>query len=102
MLRRSVGNRIAWEREYLLRIIPDEDQVIDARWIQYYDELPPKNKENEYINSFISVDLAISQSATADYTAIILIHVYGHKPEDRHYYIDKRFVNKKLDSSGYA
>lgn len=96
VLRRSVGNRIAWEREYLLRIIPDEDQVIDARWIQYYDELPPKNKENEYINSFLSVDLAISQSATADYTAIILIHVYGYKPEDRSYYIDKRFVNKKL------
>ncbi|TXG76341.1 hypothetical protein E6P97_03700 [Patescibacteria group bacterium] len=43
-----------------------------------------------------SVDLAISQSATADYTAIIIIHVYGFKPENRRYYIDKKFINKKI------
>lgn len=95
-LRRNVGNKIAWEREYMLRIIPDEDQVIDARWMQYYDELPEKTESNEYINSFLSVDLAISQSATADYTAIIIIHVFGYKPEDRRYYIDKKFINKKI------
>ncbi len=95
-LRRNVGNKIAWEREYMLRIIPDEDQVIDARWMQYYDELPEKTEANEYINSFLSVDLAISQSATADYTAIIIIHVFGYKPEDRRYYIDKKFINKKI------
>ncbi|CAN5713763.1 phage terminase large subunit [soil metagenome] len=95
-LRRNVGNKIAWEREYMLRIIPDEDQVIDAKWMQYYDEIPEKTEANEYINSFLSVDLAISQSATADYTAIIIIHVYGFKPEDRKYYIDKKFINKKI------
>jgi predicted phage terminase large subunit-like protein len=95
-LRRNVGNKIAWEREYMLRIIPDEDQVIDAGWVQYYDELPEKTEANEFINSFLSVDLAISQSATADYTAIIIIHVFGFKPEDRKYYIDRKFVNKKL------
>ena len=95
-LRRNVGNKIAWEREYMLRIIPDEDQVIDARWVQYYAELPEKTEANEYINSFLSVDLAISQSATADYTAIIIIHVFGYKPEDRRYYIDKKFINKKI------
>lgn len=95
-LRRNVGNKIAWEREYMLRIIPDEDQVIDAKWMQYYDEIPEKTEANEYVNSFLSVDLAISQSATADYTAIIIIHVYGFKPEDRKYYIDKKFINKKI------
>lgn len=95
-LRRTIGNKIAWEREYMLRIVPDEDQVIDATWMRYYDVLPGKNEANEYINSFLSVDLAISQSATADYTAIIIIHVYGYKPEDRKYYIDKQFINKKI------
>ena len=95
-LKRNVGNKIAWEREYMLRIIPDEDQVIDARWMQYYDELPEKTEANEYINSFLSVDLAISQSATADFTAVIIIHVYGFKPENRRYYIDKTFINKKI------
>lgn len=95
-LRRNVGNKIAWEREYMLRIIPDEDQVIDAKWMKYYEELPEKTEASEYINSFLSVDLAISQSATADYTAIIIIHVFGLKPENRRYFIDKKFVNKKI------
>lgn len=96
ILQRSVGSKIAWEREYMLRIIPDEDQVIDPAWIQYYDELPSLTKANEYINSFISVDLAISQKSTADYTAILIIHVFGYAPENRRYYIDARFVNKRI------
>ncbi len=95
-LRRSIGNKISWEREYMLRIIPDEDQVIDSRWVQYYGELPARTSDNEYINSFISVDLAISQAATADKTAVVIIHLYGFKPEDRRYYIDVRYVNDKL------
>jgi predicted phage terminase large subunit-like protein len=95
-LRRTIANKIAWEREYMLRIIPDEDQVIDTRWLQYYDELPEKSEENEYINSFVSVDLAISEKASADCTAIVIVHVYGFKPQDRKYYIDKRFINDRI------
>lgn len=95
-LRRTVGNKIAWEREYMLRIIADEDQVIHPEWIKSYDNLPAMTKENEYVNSFISVDLAISQKDTADYTAIIVIHLFGYKPENRRYYVDHRFINKRL------
>jgi predicted phage terminase large subunit-like protein len=95
-LRRTIANKIAWEREYMLRIIPDEDQVIDANWIQYYDELPAKTGANEYINSFVSVDLAISEKASADCTAIVIVHVFGYKNGDRKYYIDKRFINDRI------
>ena len=95
-LKRSIGNRVSWEREYMLRIIPDEDQVIDKDWVKLYSELPEKTETNEYIGSFISVDLAISLKASADYTAIVILHVYGFKPEDRKYYVDKRFINKRL------
>jgi len=95
-LMRAVGNKIAWEREYMLRIIPDDDQVIDGNWIQYYDQLPDKIESNQYINSFVSVDLAISQKTTADCTAIVIVHVFGHKPEDRRYYIDLWFINKRM------
>jgi predicted phage terminase large subunit-like protein len=95
-LRRTIGNKIAWEREYMLRIIPDEDQIIDARWIQYYDELPEKTAANEYINSFVSVDLAISEKASADCTAIVIVHVFGFKPEERNYYIDRQFINARI------
>lgn len=96
VLRRTVGNKIAWEREYMLRIIADEDQVIDSQWIKYYDELPAMTEANEYINSFVSVDLAISQKATADCTAIVIIHLFGHEAEDRRYFIDPRFVNRRI------
>lgn len=95
-LRRKVGNKVAWEREYMLRIIADDDQVIDGKWIRFYDRLPDMTRENEYINSFVSVDLAISQKSTADCTAIVIIHVFGNKPEDRHYYIDQRYINKRI------
>jgi len=95
-LRRSTGNKISWEREYMLRIVADEDQVIDKEWVKFYDELPEKTETNQFVNSFISVDLAISQKSTADYTAIVIIHVFGHKSEDRKYYIDRRFINKRM------
>lgn len=93
--KRTIGNKVAWHREYLLEILPDEDQIIDARSIQFYDELPAMNQENEYLNSFISADLAISQKDTADYTAIVIVHAYGFSPKERRYYIDKRIVNKR-------
>lgn len=96
ILRRSIGNKISWEREYMLRIIPDDDQVIDSAWIRTYDNLPEKTKDNEYINSFISVDLAISQRAAADCTAIVIIHVFGYELEDRKYYVDRQFINKRM------
>ena len=31
--KRKAGNEFAWEREYMLRIVPDEDQAIHREWI---------------------------------------------------------------------
>ena len=73
---KMVGNRIAWQREYLLNIIPDADQIINPKWFRYYDELPLKNKEKRYLNTVIAVDLAISEKTRADYNAIVVMHVY--------------------------
>ena len=74
---RKSGDEYAWQREYLLNIIADEDQVIDERWIQYYDDLP--KEPDTYRGLYMGVDLAISQKETADYTAIVsgLLHGYG-------------------------
>jgi predicted phage terminase large subunit-like protein len=91
-----VGNRIAWQREYLLNIIPDADQIIDPKWIKYYDVLPAKDRNNQYLNSFVCVDLAISEKTSADCTAIVVLHVYGYETRNRRYYIDKRYVNKRM------
>lgn len=95
-LKRTVGNRIAWEREFMLRIVADEDQIIDPTWIKYYDELPPMTEQSQYINTFFGVDLAISEKTSADYTAVVPIHAFGYKPEDRSYYVDPHFINKRL------
>ena len=96
---KSLGNTRAWQREYLLLIVPDEGQIIDPAWIKYYstDELPEKDIEkNKYINTYIGVDLAISESNWADYTAIIVVHAFGTTPNKRRYYIDPHFVNRRI------
>lgn len=93
---KKVIDERSWLREYMLRIVPDNDQVIMPEWIQYYDELPPKDKEHQFIGIFIGVDLAISEKTSADCTAVVVFHVYGHETKDRKYYIDKRFINKRV------
>jgi predicted phage terminase large subunit-like protein len=96
VLKRTIGNKIAWEREFMLRIVADEDQIIDPAWIHFYDELPEMTGQNQYINTFLGVDLAISEKTSADFTTVVPVHAYGYKPEDRRYYIDPHFINKRL------
>lgn len=71
--KKKSGSEIAWQREYLLRIISDGDQVINPEWIQYYKELPPDN-DLSYVAT--GVDLAISEKETADYTAMVSAKIY--------------------------
>lgn len=89
---RQVGNEIAWQREYLLRIIPSDEQVIDPKWIQFYDELPSKG---EFRHVVIGVDLAISKKETADYTAIVPALLYGYE-EDFQVYILPLIINRRM------
>lgn len=69
-LRKEVMSKQAWEREYLLKIIPDDEQIIDPLWIRTYHEIPSDMKR---LGIFVGVDLAISEKTTADYTAMIPI-----------------------------
>lgn len=55
-----------YSREYLLRIVEADDQVVTE--IQRYDTPPPKEKVEKIV---IGVDLAISLKKTADYTALV-------------------------------
>lgn len=90
--RRRVGNDISWKREFLLVIVPDEDQAIDPAWIHYYDELPKNEKPRKIL---IGVDPAISQKETADYTAIVVAYVYGYEKDFR-VYIRPFPINKRV------
>lgn len=62
----------AWMREFMLEIIPEEDQVVTLSMISRYDTLPPLLK-GETERYFVGVDLAISTRSSADYTAAVKI-----------------------------
>ncbi len=88
----KVGNRIAWEREYMLRLISPEDQLIKPEWITYYDELPPLRNLSRIV---VGIDLAIQQKETSDYTSMIVVYAFG-KGKKAQYYIAKPIINKRM------
>lgn len=70
--RKRVGE-VAWQREYLLKVVAEEDQIIKPEDIHYYDELP-KNAVASLKGH--GIDLAISQAANADFTTDVEGDVY--------------------------
>jgi len=91
----KVASEISWQREYLLRIIPSDDQVIYPEWINYYDDLPGV-KSKAYRGTYAGVDLAISSGDSADFTAIVSAHVYG-RAEKLRIYILPNPLRQKLN-----
>lgn len=65
--KREVVDLRTWQREYLLKIVPEEGQVVEDEWIRYWDTLPKMRA------IAIGTDLAISKKEVADYTAICVI-----------------------------
>lgn len=94
-LKRTIGNERAWQREILLKIIADEDQIIKPEWIQYYDELPGKDGLEHRLTG-TGVDLAISKRDTADYTAMVTGKLYGYEDEFT-VFIMPNPINAKMD-----
>ncbi len=94
--KQKIGSEVAWQREYLLRIVPDEDRLVRPEWIKYYDELPdPKSKDFRYTAT--GVDLAISKDEKADYTAMVTASLYG-EGADLKIYIHPNSVNERFTS----
>jgi len=89
----KVGNEQAWYREYLLKILPDSDRVIRRDWIKKYEKLPDFRKGYRF--TAVGVDLAISLKDTADFTAILVAHVFGYSDEMQ-IYIEPSPINERL------
>jgi predicted phage terminase large subunit-like protein len=69
-----VGNNIIWQREYLLKILAEEEQVVKESDIVYYENERLQLKGSLGINAVdagAGVDLAISEKQTADFTAMV-------------------------------
>lgn len=98
--KRRAGNEFAWQREYLLVIVPSEEQAIHRDWIRYYDELPerklidPRYSYRSHVEIRIGVDLAISQREAADYTAMVIGWLFEEKDGYKIYIL--RNINKKI------
>jgi len=93
-LRKSIGNEITWQRDYLLRAIPTDYQIIHPGWIQYYDKIP--KRRGSFHNIVMGVDLAISQKETADYTAIVSALIFGSEGSFKVYILPNP-VNRKMN-----
>lgn len=89
-VKRSIGDELAFEREYMLRIVPEHGQVITPAMIRYYDELPPKNP----LVIAMGIDLAISERRSADCTAMVTAEVHG-RGKDMKIYIHANPVNAR-------
>jgi len=92
-LKSSVGSEAAWQREYLLKIVPEDEAIILREWIKYYDCLPEDDKNLRYIAT--GIDLAISQNESADYTTMVSAYIYVYN-ENLRIYILPYPINKRM------
>lgn len=89
--RKELGE-VAWMREMLLKVVPDEGQEIVPEDIQYYNEMPNEGMGN--IGH--GVDLAISEKSSADYTTDVVGKVFYVDGRAR-IYIQPKPLNARLD-----
>lgn len=93
-LQLKIGNELTFQREFMLKIIPDSQQVVHPDWIKYYHE-DPEHLFDIHQRTATGVDLAISMKDSADYTAMVSASLYQDK--DNYYiYILPHPVNDRL------
>lgn len=94
-LQSSIGDDVAWSREYLLRIMSDSERVVHPDWIHYYEGIAPGAEEKGYHITGMGVDLAISEKESADCTAIVCARVVDINDEPIMYILPNP-VNERM------
>jgi len=95
---KKIASESDWFREYLLKIIAKDGQIVDPKWIKYYDKIF-ENLDRRLIGDneiIVGVDLAISKSDKADYTAIVPIRAISYD-ETYFIYVLTPIINKRLN-----
>lgn len=96
-LENKVSDHVIWQREYLLKLVPDSDQVIHHSWLHYYTAIPDfKDELAKYRTTAAGVDLAISEKETADYTSIVIADLFNYR-ENMRIYIRPFPFNKRIN-----
>jgi len=96
-LKNATIDEIAWQREYLLKIVSDASRVILPEWIKKYEYIPSVFGSG-YKKTSIGIDPAISEKTTADFTGIVTARLYEDK-DGYKIYILPNVVNKRLNFS---
>lgn len=94
-LERKISDRVAWEREYMLRIISTSERVIHPEWIKNYDELPKTENNKDFRFAALAVDLAVAKKERSDYTSIVSAYVFGFEDKLKIYILPNP-VNRKM------
>lgn len=76
-LERKVGNPVTWNREYMLRLVPDDSQLVPKDSIHSFSSLPEQSHTGEKRRMIVGIDPAISKETHRDKTAIVRITVIG-------------------------
>jgi predicted phage terminase large subunit-like protein len=84
-------DEVAWQREYMLKIIATDEQIIRPEYIQFYKNPPADGFRAIYI----AVDLAIGQKENNDCTAIVVGYIYGVGKKMK-VYVRPHSLNKRL------
>lgn len=93
-LERRIADRIRFEREYRLHLVPDDEQIIVPGMVHYYPELPELHR-NERRHLVVGVDLAISERDAADCTAMVTLDIRG-SDENLRMYVLPHPINKRI------
>lgn len=93
--RKSDFDHRTWMREFELKIIPKEDQVVHRGMIKTYAHIPDllRNQAQTY---YTGVDLAISTKNTADYTAAVSFIARNIGSEDMVLYVLPGPINERM------
>ena len=97
--KRTIGDEITWQREFLLKIIPPDYQLIRHEDIIYYTQEDLDVVRPYHLFDVMSVDPAASTDPKADKTAIVSASVF-EVGDDIKIYIHPYPINQQLDFPG--
>ncbi len=86
----------SWQREYCLKIIASEGQLINPEWLNYYDDLVSPS-HSAFSHAAFAVDLAIAQGSNSDYTAIVAAYVLHDAHDKISIFILPEPINERME-----
>ena len=95
-LRKTIPSIQAWSREYLLKIIDDEETVVRRNWIKTYKEMPIIEDNPDFYTTLTGVDLAITEDTKADCTAAVSMSLFRDREGRWKVYVHPYPLNERL------